>query len=204
MKCNRFVAALIGVSGLCAGLLPTISAQTPSQPPRPSNPQPRPIDPKSPSQPGSPTQPPLPPGPTNPTTPANPNDPTNPSSPNNPALPSKLNQPANRNARLFAFQNPADEARFNEACQRLVRMEQKLDRSQQDQLRRLGEIRQMSAERQGPATMELMQQLLKTQADLQQYLISSRTLWTGDIDVGQSTDDPSRPVAPAQIQNPPR
>jgi len=204
MKLNRYsVATLVAIAGLCGGLIPLGIAQQsqPAQPsnpsPRPSNPSPRPANPSPrPSEPGSPsTTPPSQPGATGPTSPSNPNDPAspnranNPNNPNDPNNPNRNNQPAQRNARPFAFQNPTDEARFNDGSQKLVRMEQKFEQSNQMLLKRLGEIRQLSPERQSAQTLDLLQQILKSQSEMHQYLVSSRALWTGDIDAaGQSTD----------------
>jgi hypothetical protein len=62
-------------------------------------------------------------------------------------------------------------------------------------LKRLGEIRQMSPERQSGATMELLQQMLRNQAELQQYLVQARSAWTGDVMVeGESTVPPAAVV----------
>ncbi|MEK6701890.1 MAG: hypothetical protein AABZ53_06480 [Planctomycetota bacterium] len=189
MKIGRTSAAwTIGLAGVCAGLAPLglawHSQPTQPQPARPVNPQPdRPVVPPSRASPNPPDTPANPGTPTNPANPATPNAPTTPAG-NRPG-PSRMSRP-------FAFENPADEARFNEGTQRLVRLEQRSEHTNQELTKRLGEIRKMSPERQSAATMELLQQMLKAQAELQQYLVSSRSLWTGDIDApARATDDPA-------------
>ncbi len=203
MNIKRYSAAVaFGIAGLCVGLIPLGIAQQ-SQPVRPVNPKPQPVAPTVPDT-SSPRQLVVPPGATNPAPPINPNDPTTSDrarNSNNLPDPNNPNQMRPRNARPFAFQNPTDEARFNEGSQRLVRMEQKCDQSNQMLLRRLGEIRQMSPERQSVSTMDLLQQMLKSQSDMQQYLVSSRAMWTGDVELsGQTTD--GAPVPATQDQQP--
>src|SRR5262245_34543631 len=100
----------------------------PSQPnpqPKPQNPQPQPQNP----QPG--TQNPTP----SPRTPiSNPND--------------KPPLKRERRERPFAFQAPQMEGKFNQSAQRLAAMEQRMQRSHEDVLRKLGEARQLTGERQ--------------------------------------------------------
>lgn len=189
----------IGLVGICVGLTP-LGLAWQSQPTQPRSA--RPVNPQ-------PDRPVLPPSPTNPDPPASPGngDPTNPAhpaAPNTPANPAGNRPGSGRMSRPFAFANPADEARFNEGAQRLVRLEQRSERAHQELMKRLGEIRQMSPERQSAATMDLLQQMLKAQAEMQQYLVSSRSLWTGDIDApAQGIDEPA-PVNPQQgVPKPP-
>jgi len=194
------VALFVGGVGLCVGLSGLAQQGQPSQPPRPANPTPHPATPKGPDGPGTPIHPALPPGPTNPTTPMNPKDPTNPSNTNGPNGPNKAVPGSARSARPFVFQNPTDEARFNEGTQKLVRMEQRFDQSNQTLLKRLGEIRQMSPEKQSASTMDLLQQMLKSQTEMQQYLVSSRSLWTGDVDAAAQATEEAVPAQ--QLVNP--
>lgn len=92
---------------------------------------------------------------------------------------------AARYGRPFAFQSPEIESRFNESTQRLVRMEQRMERSSRDMLRRLGDVRQMNGDRQHAALMDLLQQMLQEQAELQHYLVQTRTAFTGEVDAPQ-------------------
>jgi hypothetical protein len=167
---------------------------TPSQPPRPANPNPAPRN--------EPTQP----TPSNdPRTPApnpNPTDPRdNPQNPNDAVPPGAAPRTAAgaRYLRPFAFDHPGNEARFRESTQRLLTMEQRMTRSNEDLMKRLGEVRQMSAERQSGAMFEIMQQMLKNQEELQRYLIQSRTAWTGDVEVpSEDGTVPNENRAPAR------
>lgn len=93
-----------------------------------------------------------------------------------------------RYSRPFAFQAPELESRFNESTHRLVRMEQRMERSSRDLLRRLGEVRQLSGERQHTALMDLLQQMLQEQAELQQYLVQTRTAFTGDVEMADPSE----------------
>ncbi len=139
----------------------------PSKQPSPRNPQPRPQNPQ--------------PRPQDPIP-----DPNNPGAPNDqPAQPTDRDDAAgqtNRSPRPFAFQSPDMEGRFNLSTRRLVQMEQRMQRSHEDLLKRLGEARQLSGERQTTALFDVIQQLLREQAELQRYLVQSRTAWTGDLD----------------------
>jgi len=182
-KSNLVCAALsVAVTGLGGGAW-SIAVQQPAEPPRPSNPQPRPSNPQPrPQQPGN-----------DPSQTPRPGDPQDPANPGDRRQPNDRDQreTRNRNPRPFVFQNPQDEARFVQSSRRLVQMEQRLERSNQDLLRRLGEARQLSADRQGAAVMDVLQQLLRNQAELQQYMVQARTSWTGDIDLGDDADPAS-------------
>jgi hypothetical protein len=92
--------------------------------------------------------------------------------------------------RPFAFQSPAYEARFTDYTRRLVSMEQRLARNNQDLTKRLGEARALTGERQMAATFDILQQMLKEQAALNSYLVRARTAWTGDVSgVTMPSDD---------------
>lgn len=93
----------------------------------------------------------------------------------------------NRYQRPFAFQSPAYESRFMESSQRLVAMEQRLARSNQDLMKRLGDARALTGERQSAALFDVVQQMLKDQSAMNQYLVRARTAWSGDIE-GSSTN----------------
>jgi hypothetical protein len=156
---------------------------TPSKQPRPQNPQPRPQNPQP--------------------------DPQNPQpDPNSPG--ERIPDPerrdgdrptdANRYMRPFAFDNPALEGRFNLATRRLVQMEARFQRSQEDLLRRLGEARQLSGPRQTDALFDVVQQMLRDQAELHRYLTQARTAWSGDIELDptDSNDGVDPPAIPPQ------
>jgi hypothetical protein len=87
-----------------------------------------------------------------------------------------------RYQRPFAFQSPAYESRFTESSHRLVAMEQRLARSNQDLMKRLGEARALTGERQTTAMFDVLQHMLRDQAAMNQYLVRSRTAWSGEID----------------------
>lgn len=165
---------------------------TPSQQPGPKNPSPRPSKQNPTPRPSNPT-----PRPDNQNPTPDPNDPgaaprqpgeTTPNRDGSRPSRTRANDP-NRNQRPFAFQSPDMEGRFNVASRRLVQMEQRMQRSQTDVLKRLGEARQLSGERQTAALFDVLQQMLRDQADLQRYLTQSRTLWTGDIDIDDQLQD---------------
>ncbi len=88
-----------------------------------------------------------------------------------------------RYIRPFAFQNPEIESHFTDTSRRLVQLEQRMERSNQDLLKRLGEARALTGERQTTATLDLLQQILQDQAELRRYLVQSRTAWSGDIEL---------------------
>lgn len=219
---NTVMAAAIAFA---AGWGLTLAQQgTPSQPPSPSNPTPRPSNPlPPPSNPLPPPSNPIPspsnpsPQPTNPTPsqPANPTpNPNNPNpNPNNPNQPGvQPNQPGEtplqrnrtRLARPFTLQNPQDEARFTQTVQRLANMERKFQQSQADLLKRLGDVRSMTGERRENALYDLLQTMMRNQSELNDYLVQTRTAWTGDfedaIDANPNANpdaNPNNPNRPA-------
>lgn len=165
-----------------------VGQPTPSNPqPRPSNPTPRPSNPTP--HPGNQNPQPRP-GKQNPIA-----DPNNPGAPNQqPANPAGQ-APANRALRPFAFQSPDMEGRFNLTARKLVQMEQKMQRSHDDVLKRLGEARRLTGERQTNALFDVIQQMLRDQEDLQRYLVTSRAAWTGDIGDNEE-ENPGEAAAP--------
>ncbi|MFA6044059.1 MAG: hypothetical protein WC718_03665 [Phycisphaerales bacterium] len=182
---------MIAGSVLALGMIPLTLAWQPA-PSQPTQPGQQPVQPgQQPGQPNQPGQnnPPQQPGQTNPDSPSTPRTPGTPLDPNqvnpNNNDPRNVSPPnqngTTQNGRLFSFQNPADEARFNQGAQRLVRMEEKMNESNQALLKRLGEVRAMAPERQTAATMDLLQQILRNQTEMNQYLVNQRSLWTGDV-----------------------
>ena len=182
----------------------------PATPPNPQNPTPHP----QPVQPGQPSQAPhtdpaaIPPVPTG--TPIQPSSSGNAATSANPAAnPQALSTPT-KAARPFMFQSPEAEARFAESSKRLTGMEQRLDQSNQDLLKRLGQIRSLSGERQNAALLDLLQQMLRDNVDMHRYLVQSRMTWSGDETMATpegaaTTTTPgqlSQPIQPAQPASP--
>lgn len=150
---------------------------TPTQP-GPKNPNPTPGDNNQPPQ-----------SPRNPSDPADPNDPNDPNrrNPNDGVPPGAL--PAGTRYRgPFSFQDPQSEARFYDTSHKLYQMEGKLTRANEDLLKRLGDVRSLPAERQNGALYDLLQQMIRDNATLHQYLVQSRTAWSGELDFPQETD----------------
>ncbi|MGH7131285.1 MAG: hypothetical protein ACREJO_05005 [Phycisphaerales bacterium] len=174
---------------------PSPTNPSPSNQPSPStapaNQPPKPLDPNAPNQ-----------NPNNAPPAINPNQPI-PSptpDPNDPNLtPAQRELLRRTSLRPVTFQSPQAEARFNEIGQRLVRMEQKFERSNQDQLKRLGEIRTMPAERQGAALMDLFQQILQERAEMTRYMQQSRMMWNGEL-MDSSVTQPTDARNPRQVQ----
>lgn len=179
-----------------------LQSGTPSQPgqpskqPSPSNPTPRPKNQQ--------------PRPQDPTP-----DPSNPGAPSRdrqPNVPRDRDAPGDRDARRddgagsqdryvrpFAFQSPTTEGHFTAATRRLVQMEQRMQRSQETLLKSLGEARRLSGPRQTEALFDVIQQMLRDQAELQRYLAQSRTAWSGDIALDETEDgeEPQEGTPPA-------
>jgi len=216
---NRTISTIAAVTILAAGAgsWTVLNAQqgtpsqpgTPSKPAKPSNPTPRPSNPLPGPQNPTPSPNPDP----NPNQPVQPNNPNNPNNPNQPADPNGVPQPptapdararAARNSRPFAFQSPEMEGRFNEGSRRLMSMERRMKTSQENLLKRLGEVRQLTPERQSAATFDLIQQMLKDNADMQQYLVQSRSLWTGDLDDATEgeVERPAELIPPTREEKP--
>ena len=84
--------------------------------------------------------------------------------------------------RPFTLQSPQTEARLAEVGRRLQTMEQRMARENADLLRRIGEARQLTGERQAKATLDILQQMAQDQAELQRYLVATRTAWAGDTE----------------------
>jgi len=210
MTMGGCVAAMSGVfvAGMEAqqGQPGSAPGGTPSQQPQPSNPTPRPSNP---SQPGqnqpNPNQP-------NPNQPGqvqpgqvqpgqvqpgqnqpggNPGDVT-------PLERGRGNTPLSRNPgssssdnpRFFSLSNEAMEPQFRESATRLANLERSMAERNQRLVQRLGALRQLPADRQGGATLDLLQDILQENAQLQQYLSQQRTLFTGDIGSGNDQSSP--------------
>lgn len=160
---------------------PTNPQPRPANPiPDPSQPQPRPADPipgTDPKRPDQPANPPVQP----PESPVRPDQPDRPADPDRPVAPGRVDR-SDRYMRPFAFQSPQYEVRFNQSTTRLLTIEQRLLRTQQDMLKRLGDVRQLSGERQLTGLFDLVQEMLKQHGELTQYLIQSRTAWSGELD----------------------
>lgn len=115
--------------------------------------------------------------------------------------------PRARSERPFAFQTPEMEAQFRESTRRLSAMESRMQRSNEELLERLGQARALSGERQTTALFDVIQQLLRDNAEMQRYLVTSRTAWTGDLGDETSNPDQDRydqPVAPGAPVDPNR
>jgi hypothetical protein len=115
----------------------------------------------------------------------------------------------NQNQRPFTFQSPQAEVRFNQATGRIQQLEQRLEVSNTDLLRRLGEVRQLTGERQTMALLDLMQRVLQDRVQLHQYLVQSRAIWSGDMGSNAVSADDQQQVdqnapAGATDSNPPQ
>lgn len=182
---GTFKNVVAGVAGLVVTSVGTwntldvvLQSGTPSQPgqpakqPRPSNPQPRPNTPQPRQQ--DPT-----PSPDN--APNRNEQPDRPRDTTPGDREAERGATAGRYARPFAFQSPGAEGQFNLATRRLMQMEQRMQRSQEELLRSLGEARRLTGTRQNEALFDVLQGMLREQAELQRYLIQARTAWTGDL-----------------------
>jgi len=108
-----------------------------------------------------------------------------------------------RSQRPFPFQSVAHEAQFNQNAQSLLRAEQRFEKSTQDHLRRLGEVRNLNGERQNAALLDLLQQMLQDRVDLQRYLADSRAMYTGDVSLPQDSSPSSGDNRSKQVATPP-
>ncbi len=201
-------ALLLSARAIESPALPEQASGVPAQPPR-TSPQPAqslPQPPQSLPQPAH-TTPPSPdqPAPATPT-PATPAAGT-PEAPQDvfivdPADPRLTPQQREQLARMrasrpFSFQPAQSEAVFYGGVQRLMRDEQRFSTAGEEQLRRLGEIRGMSGERQTAALLDLMQQVLITNRELHQYLTRSRSTWSGEFgDREQNAPEANEPERP--------
>ena len=196
-------------------------SQTPSQPTQPNTIPPERPNPNQPVQPNTstpnqqnPTQPPaqpIQPGTVQPGT-------VQPGQPSTGLLPDQLrlldpNDPTItpeqraslirlRSQRPFPFQSVAHEAQFNQNAQSLLRAEQRFEKSTQDHLRRLGEVRNLNGERQNAALLDLLQQMLQDRVDLQRYLADSRAMYTGDVSLPQDSSPSSGDNRSKQVATP--
>lgn len=178
---------------------------------QPAKPTPPAQQPVKPSQPNNPSQPVNPGQPTTPPT-QDPNNPNAPARPDNTGV-----QDRGRFVQPFAFQSQQSEAAFNQSARRLAVLERKMQKNQEDLLRRLGEARQLTGERQSEAILDLLQQVLLSQKEWHNYITQSRTMLSGEIELSDeefqkesrgNPFDPSSPSLPArdprQPQNSPR
>lgn len=94
-----------------------------------------------------------------------------------------------RAERPFTFASPQAEARFNQSVQRLTALETRMNTANQNLLKRLGEVRSMSPDRQNGAMAEIVQQMLLDQAEVQKYLVQARSIWTGNLEGLESFGD---------------
>jgi len=209
-----------GLVGLCAiaalyhatpagaggGLLMLGQGGQPSGAPRPTNPVAPPANsqPRPSSAPGA-TQP-TPPTPTTPPAPTEDQPATaTPVVVQPGTVPGSVIVVGARSDRPFTFASPGAEVRFVENSRRLAVQEQKMTKSNQDLLKRLGEVRSLPPERQNAALFELLQQMLMEQQQLHQYLTSSRSSLTGDLETTANTATPAAIPSPtAQTSTPPQ
>lgn len=137
-------------------------------------------------------------GQTQPTRPRDPlPSPRQPAQPAQPADPNQSNQPnqsadPNRYTGPFMFQSPQNQTAFEQRMQDLLRMEQQFDTRRTELLRRLGEARAMTGERRLDALADVLQQVILDQEQMQQYLIASRTTWTGEATLANQDLDNQR------------
>lgn len=220
-RCVSLAASVCVCAGLAAGLngwSPAVSQSgtpaqpgTPSKQPGPKQPNPTPAqdpapDPNRPDrdQPRAPD-----PDDRDRQDPRDTRDPRDGDLPRTPGVPPGA-LPRARSERPFAFQTPEMEAQFRESTRRLSAMESRMQRSNEELLERLGQARALSGERQTAALFDVIQQLLRDNAEMQRYLVTSRTAWTGDL--GEETsnpdqdryDEPEAPRAPADPNRPDR
>jgi len=88
---------------------------------------------------------------------------------------------------------------------RLANLERSMAERNKKLVERLGALRQLPAERQNGAVMDLLQDILQENAQLQQYLSQSRTLITGELaDPNDQQQQQQNPAAsqPNQSQPP--
>ncbi len=193
---------LAGLIVLTNTSIRSVEAQQPARtvnPPKapPSKPQPAPVAPaqQPATRPGVTPAQPVPgqpvPAQIDPSQPVVPVDPINPTiiDPADPSLTPEQRDTLIklRASRPFNFQSPQSEAIFNDGVQRLMRDEQRFTQTTDEHLRRLGEVRGMTGERQTAALLDLVQQLLISNKEFQQYIVRSRSLWTGDMTPPQQT-----------------
>ena len=108
-----------------------------------------------------------------------------------------------RSQRPFPFQSVAHEAQFNQNAHSLLRAEQRFEKSTQDHLRRLGEVRNLAGERQNAALLDLLQQMLQDRVELQRYLADSRAMYTGDVSLPQDSSPAGGDNRSKQVATPP-
>ncbi len=91
--------------------------------------------------------------------------------------------PLNRgnNPRFFSFADQNLEGQFRESAGRLASLERAMTERNQRLVQQLGDVRRLPADRQNAAVLDLLQDILQENAQLQQYLAQSRTLFTGDL-----------------------
>ncbi len=214
MTAAAILAYQAGTAGAQQAAAPTTVQPVPSTgQPRPANSQPRPANPQPPASnsPGAVQPTPIPNQPTTPPTPTttppggvNPNNP-NGVNPNTVTLPNGtvvVPVPATgtglgRYERPFAFQSPNVESRFVESSHRLVALESRLTVSNQALLKRLGDVRTQSPEKQMAGLMDVVQQMLLDQAQLENYLVQARTAWSGEMPGVAADDSAAATPAPA-------
>lgn len=92
----------------------------------------------------------------------------------------------NRYPRPFAFESPEMEARFNDSSRRLLLLERRMDESNRDLMRRLGEARQLTGQAQINGLFDVMQEVLREHQQLHDYLVQARTGWSGDMELTPS------------------
>ncbi|MFO0830947.1 MAG: hypothetical protein U0637_03780 [Phycisphaerales bacterium] len=174
---NRFGQRTIAtVAGCGLGLAALGFLQGQTQPTRPKDPLP------SPRQPAKPATPPSQQPGQQPTQPVDPNQ-----------QPIDPNQDTSRYTGPFMFQSPQSQNNFNTRTQQLLRMEQQFETRRTDLMRRLGDARAMTGERKLDALADVLQQVILDQEQMHQYLVASRSAWTGDMTMdNQDANDPNR------------
>ncbi len=91
--------------------------------------------------------------------------------------------------RPFALANPQDTARIDQAVERLERREQRMIQSNEATMAQLANLRNMRGDELTGGLLNTLQQLLKDQQDIGEYLVDARGVWTGDMSTPQATTD---------------
>ncbi|GEM_PF-1644908 len=91
--------------------------------------------------------------------------------------------------RPFALSNPQDTARVDQAVERLTRLESRLAQSNEARLTQFAGLRSLRGDELTTGLLSTLQQMLRDQQVMGEYLTEARSVWSGDMSGAQAQSD---------------
>lgn len=98
-------------------------------------------------------------------------------------------QNGQRFMRPFALTNPQETARIDQAVERLQRREQRIAQANKAAIANVATLRNLRGDDLTTGLVNTLQQLLKEQQAIGEYLVDARSVWTGDMSSPHASAD---------------